>query len=83
MITHTAVDIGFMSTTYTASEADSSVEVCAELVSGETDIAVQVELRTQPGNAQGILVTLACNNYYWLYCFQHGFFFCFLLDSKH
>lgn len=64
MITHTAVDIGFMSATYTASEADSSVEVCAELVSGETDIAVQVELRTQPGNAQGVLVTLACNNYY-------------------
>lgn len=43
-----------MSATYTASEADSSVEVCVELVSGETDIAVQVELRTQPGNAQGI-----------------------------
>ena len=58
-----------MSATYTASEADSSVEVCVELVSGETDIAVQVELRTQPGNAQGIL-----KKYYWPYCFHCGYF---------
>lgn len=49
------VNIGFVSATYNASEADTSVEVCGELVSGETDIAVQVELSTQPGNAQGIL----------------------------
>ena len=43
-----------MNAAYTVSEADSSVEVCAELVNGETDITVQVQLRTQPGNAQGI-----------------------------
>ena len=49
------VDIGFTSATYTVSEGDSSVEVCVELVSGEMDIAAQVELRTQPGNAQGRL----------------------------
>ena len=50
----TGVDIGFVNATFTASESDSSVEVCVQLVSGETDITVQVELRTQPGNAQGI-----------------------------
>ena len=42
-----------MNATYTVLEDDSSVEVCVELVSGEADITVQVELRTQPGNAQG------------------------------
>ena len=53
-----------MSATYTTSEADSSVEVCVELVSGETDIAAQIELRTQAGNAQGRLkheiITTGC-----------------------
>lgn len=43
-----------MSVTYNASETVSSVEVCVQLVSGETDIPVQAELRTQDGNAQGI-----------------------------
>ena len=50
----TGIDIGFVNAAYTVSEADSSVEVCAELVNSEADITVQVQLRTQPGNAQGI-----------------------------
>ena len=53
-----------MSATYTTSEADSTVEVCVELVSGETDIAAQIQLRTQAGNAQGRLkheiITAGC-----------------------
>ena len=40
---------------YNVSESSPTLEVCVALVTGQTDINVEVTLSSQSGNAQGIL----------------------------
>lgn len=52
------IGIGFISPVYNVSESSPTLEVCVALVSGQTDINIEVTLSSQSGNAQGILKDL-------------------------
>ena len=54
LCTAVGIGIGFQMSLYSVSEAESSIEVCVELTSGEADITLLATLRSESGNAAGV-----------------------------
>ena len=58
MLQFSGIRIGFVNPVYNVSESSPSLEVCVALLSGQTDINIDVSLSSQSRNAQGILKDL-------------------------
>ena len=62
------VQIGFEESTYTASESDMSVSICAELKEGTLGIPVSISFSTSVPNPQGTYMHVYVHNYIYMWC---------------
>ena len=89
---HIAITVGFSQSTYTASEHDGFIQICAELLEGElgTDISILVVpwvLGNQSGTLKIITKVICCIIYNFIQqpmawiMLGYQRFFCLYLDS--